>query len=188
MNRLYEEGIVTEVQSSGKRLVKVAMTRFGKNFKNDWNVITDWIRAYQPATGQGSEGIHGKLGVGDYVILSFRDYPNNQYPFVAFKNLTTNDDNIEVSDDKKIKYNSHTIDFKKDGAIEINHKDGSSITIADGEIVLERGSKITGLYLGITELINTFNTHTHNGNLGYPTGIPIVPIVINVSDTYVKIM
>lgn len=186
MNRLYEEGIITEVQSSGKRLVKVAMTRFGKNFKNDWNVITDWIRAYQPATGQGSEGIHGKLGVGDYVILSFRDYPDNQLPFVAFKNLTTNDDNIEVSDDKKIKYNDHTIDFKKNGAIEINHSGGSSITISDGEIVLDKGSLLNGIFLGLTDLITIFNTHTHNGNLGYPTGIPLNQIIIN--DTYLKIM
>lgn len=186
MNRLYEEGIITEVQTSGKRLVKVAMTRFGKDFRNNWNVITDWVRAYQPAIGEGSDGIHGKLGVGDYVILSFRDYPNNQLPFVAFKNLTTNDDNVEVADDKKIKYNSHTIDFKKDGDVKITHKDGASITLnSAGEIILDKGTPILGLYLGVNELITIFNTHTHNGNLGYPTGIPLTPIILG--DTYVKV-
>lgn len=188
MNRLYEEGIVTEVQSSGKRLVKVAMTRFGKNFKNNWYVITDWIRAYQPATGQGSEGIHGKLGVGDYVILSFRDYPNNQLPFVAFKNLTTDDDNIAVGDDKKIKYNSHTIDFKKDDVIKITHKDGSFVKIDDGEIELSKDGQLTQFLIGVHDLIAIFNAHTHNGNLGYPTGIPLNPIVLTIADTSVKIL
>jgi len=45
---------------------------------------------------------------------------------------------------------------------------------------------IKQIYFGITELITTFNTHTHNGNLGYPTGIPLNPIVIG--GTSVKIL
>jgi hypothetical protein len=187
MKRLYEEGIIYDVQDSGKRLVKVALTRFKKDFRNDWNVITDWIRAYQPATGEGAEGTFGKLGIGDYVIVSFRDYPDNQLPFVAFKNLSTDDDNIDVGNDKKIKYNDHTIDFEDNGSIVITHKEGSSITIKDGEIELEKGSQINQLLVGVHDLIAIFNTHTHNGNLGYPTLSPLLPIVLTQVDTSLKV-
>jgi len=152
MKKLYEDAIVVDVDdSTGKRKCKVALTTYGKDNKNNWNVITDWIRPYQPAFGSGAEGIYSRLGIDDYVIVSYKDYPICQDPFIIFKDTTNNSDNIEVTTDKIIKFNDAKIIFKPDGSIEF---DGAFSDITINEL----------------DILSWLNNILNNiiGNLGFP--------------------
>jgi hypothetical protein len=153
MKRIFEEGIVVDVDdSTGKRKCKVALTIHGKDSKGNWRVITDWIRPYQPAFGAGSEGIYSRLGVDDYVIVSFLDYPVCQKPIIILKDTTNDADNIEVTDDKIIKFNNAKIIFKADKSIEFE---------SDGDF---SDIEINGLSL--LDWLQDMFTHL-TGNLGY---------------------
>ena len=99
---LYFLAKVTEAGGDGR--IKV-------QFLNDSLSHDDWLSCNQTVYGETSEGLHTKMAVNDWVVISFLDYPEQQKPFVLGK-LQTTGDRITVSDDTVIKYNDITVKFE----------------------------------------------------------------------------
>ena len=171
MSRLYEEAIITDISDpSNKRRVKAALTMYGKDDRNNWNVVTDWIRTFQTPVGQGSEGFYSKLKVGDVILVSFIDYPICQKPFVFARDNANDDDNVIVTDNKIIKFNEHTIEFTNDEVI-ISQKDGTQITLkSDDSIEFSNTLGFKSIEVGTLNIIKwLLDLCTGiSGNLGYP--------------------
>jgi hypothetical protein len=130
----------------------------------------EWLSPITNFYGPKNDGWHGDLAVDDRVIISFFDYPTNQYPFILGK---YEDKNKSVKRDKKkfMKMYDHKLTFESD-KITIQEKGGTKIVIEDGKVYLYPSSTFTKLNWGTTDLIQWLQLHTHNGNLGFPSGPP----------------
>ena len=92
-------------------------------------------------------------------------------------NLSINDDGYIVIENRSTKCS-----LDPDGKIVIEIKKGEKITIVDDKISLGNGNlqpAVLGddLLQQITNIIETFNNHTHIGNLGFPTSNSLTPMI-----------
>jgi len=122
--------------------------------ESDYNMVSGWLINYSSSQAGGKQGIATKLKVGDLVVISYIDYPNNQQPFVEFKNDTNDEDIITVDDETRVMYNDHYIDFNS-GNITISNEDENLQIIIDG------GGKIQIKNKG-NELISLFSDTLDN--------------------------
>jgi len=103
MNDKLQLASVEEVNSDGRVKVK---------FVIDEQSHDEWLLCNHTMYGDGSDGLHSKLGVGDYVIVGFIDIEETtNKPFVLGK-LQTNGDSLEVSENTIIKYNGIKVIFE----------------------------------------------------------------------------
>lgn len=86
---------------------------------------------------------------------------------------------LELFKDGKINFKSldkGSIEMLPDGTITFDTTDGSLIQLKpDGKILLGSPGSAEPLVLG-TAFTTLYNAHTHVGNLGAPTGPPMVPM------------
>lgn len=101
--KIYRLAKVTQVNDDGR--VKVTFT--------DDPVQHDvWLSCNTTMYGETNEGLHSKMAIDDWVIVSFLDYPEStQKPFVLGKIKTTGD-SLNVTNDTKIKYNDIIVKFE----------------------------------------------------------------------------
>ena len=164
--QLYYQCRVTD--SDGKGRIKAKYIRLEQA---GHDVFTPWIQTLTSVYGEGKEGMHSRLKVGDLVIVSFLDFPQNQFPFVIGK-LQKEVERINVDEQSVITYNEHTLTFNTDN-IEIQHKDGTKITLEDNKITFINAESLTSVKYNDLDLIDWLKTllgppSTLQGNLGYP--------------------
>jgi len=167
--RLYYECQILSSDGKGRYKIKFLENGFTPDV---------YIQAIQTSEGDGKEGEHGKYGEDDIVLLSFKDYPQSQKPFIVGK-LSTEAQRYDSSEKSTIMWKNHTIVFSDD-SVEISNSSGIKLVVADSSISLEGGS-FTQFNFDLIDLIKTFNEHIHVGNLGYgvaPT-LTLLPVAFN---------
>ena len=94
-----------------------------------------------------------------------------------------NDCKVDFDSEGNIELNTNrcNIQIDKDGVITATISDGEQIKITSSGIFLGNGTTQQAVWGNkletlLIELINTFNAHTHTGNLGYPTDSPKVTV------------
>lgn len=90
-----------------------------------------------------------------------------------------NDCKVDFDSEGNIEVNTNrcNIQIEKDGVITATISNGEQIRITSNGIYLGNGTTQQAVWGNkletlLMELINTFNTHTHTGNLGFPTDSP----------------
>ena len=174
--QLYYQAKVTEVDGKGRCKAKYLQLE-----QAGYDVETGWIQTLSTVYGEGQEGLHSKLSTNDIIIISFLDFPTNQFPFVIGK-LQKEVEIIDVTDQSVLTYNDHTVTFNTDN-IEITHKNGNSYIKIESDTITIEGSSTIKLGENASESVikgDTFKTffdaHIHVGNLGYSTAPPTTPV------------
>jgi hypothetical protein len=106
---------------------------------------------------------------------------NIQYQILGHQNNTHIDadekGNLEINNDKC------DIQIDKDGVITVKIKNGEQIKITSdgiflGNITMQQAVLGNTLQMLLIELINAYNSHTHTGNLGFPTDSPKTTVIM----------
>ena len=172
--RLYHPARIIEVDASSERY-KVEYLENG--FKPDI-----WLLCKGDTTGGGDEGPHSKMKEGDIVQITYLDFQNGDSnendQLIIDSKIRGKDDMIELSDGQsKIKYEGNIVTFET-GKVEIKLENGTKLVVEDGKFTFESPTPMSTLKIQDTDFITLFNGHVHNGNLGYPVGPPLTPIII----------
>ena len=175
--QLYYQAKVTEVDGKGRCKAKYLQLE-----QAGYDVETGWLQTLTTVYGEGQEGLHSKLSTNDIIIISFLDFPTNQFPFVVGK-LQKEVERIDVTEQSIITYNEHTVTFNTDN-IEIKHKNGNSYIKIESDTITIEGSSTIKLGENASESIikgDTFKTffdaHIHtSASPGSPTTAPTILI------------
>ena len=132
-------------------------------------------RLWEISTGEQiideSTGEIKKSSFGNNVQYQILGHQNNTYINVDEKG------NLEINNDKC------NIQIDKDGVIVTKIKNGEQIKITSngiflGDTTTQQAVLGNTLQTLLIELINAYNSHTHTGNLGFPTDSPKTTVIM----------
>ena len=132
-------------------------------------------RLWEISTGEQiideSTGEIKKSSFGNNIQYQILGHQNNTYINVDEKG------NLEINNDKC------NIQIDKDGIIAATIKNGEQIKITSngiflGDTTTQQAVLGNTLQALLIELINAYNSHTHTGNLGFPTDSPKTTVIM----------
>lgn len=132
-------------------------------------------RLWEISTGEQiideSTGEIKKSSFGNNIQYQILGHQNNTYINVDEKG------NLEINNDKC------NIQIDKDGIIAATIKNGEQIKITSngiflGDTTTQQAVLGNTLQTLLIELINAYNSHTHTGNLGFPTDSPKTTVIM----------
>ena len=132
-------------------------------------------RLWEISTGEQiideSTGEIKKSSFGNNIQYQILGYQNNTYINIDEKG------NLEINNDKC------NIQIDKDGVIVTKIKNGEQIKITSngiflGDTTTQQAVLGNTLQTLLIELINAYNSHTHTGNLGFPTDSPKTTVIM----------
>jgi len=176
MTQLYEQArVINTIDIEDRGRVQVQFLRT--------DMITEqYIPLVDSFFSKGDNGFDGELQIGDIVVVSFFDYPENQKPFI-FGKVKSKKQSNRRNKKETLKIKDHKIVFSED-KMEIDHRLSlSKITINPLNIEVKTSTPtiFTAMRHELMQL--HFNLHFHIDSLGYPvlpppaSGYPWNPLI-----------
>lgn len=165
MPRFFDVATVTnnvDPEGKGRVMVKLEETEID---------LQTFIPVCSSVYSSGDNGWHGRLGIGDRVLIKYIDYPEKQHPIVDSK-IMTRDSSLQQVTEETLKIKEHTVTFEDD-KITISHSLGAVKIIMNADSIEIQNNGLSAFSAVRGEALALYlKNHIHIGNLGYITATP----------------